>query len=84
MGFQVGSAKVLIDVVAGIIPGQDPDPVYTKRFALTSQVWEEAQGDPLRQMAALAELNGRAQGYAALLMLSPDRVNWVRIDWVWV
>lgn len=84
MGFQVQSAKAVIEVVAGTIPGQDPDPVYTKRFALPTHVWEELGTDRLQQMAALAELNGRAQGYAGLLMLSPDRLNWVRVDWIWV
>lgn len=74
------SARVIIEVVAGLIPGRDPDPSLTRRWGLTSVEWAEAED----QSAALAELNGRAQGYASLLMMQPDRLNWVRTDWIWL
>ena len=78
-------ARLIIEVVAGLLPGKDPDPEFTKRFAITSKAWRAAQdagGDAAGRL--LAETNGKAQGYAALLMLQPDRLNWVRTDWVWL
>lgn len=73
-------ARVIIEVLAGLIPGT-PDPEFTKRYAITSQEWQDA-GE--RQHQLLAEVNGKAQGYAALLMLQPERLNWVRVDWIWL
>lgn len=73
------SARIGIDVVAGVLPGQ-PEQEFTKRWFLTSEEWSAAGED---QMQLLAELNGRAQGYAALLMLQPNRLNWVKTEWVW-
>ena len=77
------SARVVVEVVAGLIPGNDPDAEFTRRWVLTSQQWQAAE-DAGKQGEALAELNGRAQGYAAMLMLQPDRLNWVRTDWIWL
>jgi hypothetical protein len=76
------TARVLLEVVAGLLPGGAPDPQYTRRWAITSREWQEA-GERGEQSALLAEYNGRMQGYAALLMLQPDALNWVRTDWVW-
>lgn len=73
-------AKLIIEVVAGLLPGKDPDPEFTRRYAITSAEWEASKDTG----ALLAEVNGRAQGYAGLLMLQPDRLNWVRTDWVWM
>lgn len=81
MADTVESARVIVEVVAGLIPGGTPDQAFTRRWALTSAEWEAA-GE--KQSEALAELNGKAQGYAALLMLQPDRLNWVRTDWIWL
>jgi hypothetical protein len=80
----VESAKLIIEVVAGLLPGKDPEPEFTKRWAITSKEWSEAGVKAGGQSELLAERNGQAQGYAALLMLQPDRLNWVRTDWVWV
>lgn len=74
------AARVIIEVVAGVIPGH-PEDEYTKRFGITSQQWEEAGEDGKANL--LAERNGQAQGYAGLLMLQPDRFNWVRTEWIW-
>lgn len=74
------SARVIIEVTAGVLP-EHPEPEYTKRFAITSNEWEEA-GE--RASHLLAERNGQAQGYAMLLMLQPNAVNWVRCDWLWL
>uniref|UniRef100_UPI003F49B3EE hypothetical protein n=1 Tax=Nonomuraea sp. CA-251285 TaxID=3240002 RepID=UPI003F49B3EE len=75
------TARVIVEVVAGLLPGR-PDAGHTRRWVLTSQQWDDLADDVARS-AALAELNGRAQGYAGLLMLQPDRLNWVRLDWIW-
>lgn len=70
--------RVVVEVVAGLIPGR-PDPQYTRRYVVTSQEWQDTDD----QLGLLAELNGRATGYASLLMLKPDELNWVRVDWIW-
>lgn len=77
------SARVVVEVVAGLIAGRDPEPEYTRRWALTSEEWQAAV-DARKHGEVLAVLNGRAQGYAAMLMLQPDRLNWVRTDWIWL
>jgi hypothetical protein len=77
------TARVVAEVSAGIIPGT-PDPEHSRRWAITSQAWHDAADTPHGQMEALALLNGQASGYAALLMLQPDRVNWVRTDWIYL
>lgn len=74
------SARVIIEVLAGVIPGT-PEPEFTRRFTMSSEEWQKA-GD--KQAEKLAELNGRAAGYAALLQLQPDRLNWVRTEWLWM
>jgi hypothetical protein len=74
---QVQQAKFILEVTAGLIPGR-PDDAYTKRWAITGQEW----ADHPEPSHLLAEFNGKAQGYAGLLMLQPDYINWVRTDWV--
>jgi hypothetical protein len=74
------NARVIVEVLAGLIPGQ-PELEYTRRWVLTSAEW--AAAGPT-QSEVLAVLNGKAQGYAGLLMLQPDRLNWVRVDWLWL
>lgn len=71
------TAKFVLEVTAGLIPGRADD-AYTKRWVITGEEWADSP-DPSH---LLAEFNGRAQGYAGLLMLQPDYVNWVRTDWV--
>lgn len=75
----MNSAKVIVEVQAGVIPGT-PEPEYTRRWAMTSDEWEAAGPKAGEE---LAMLNGKAQGYAMLLMLQPDRLNWVRTEWLW-
>lgn len=79
------TARALLEVTAGILPGSAM-PEYTRRFAITSREWQQATdtGDGMGQSELLAARNGQAQGYAGLLMLQPDRVNWVRTDWIWL
>lgn len=85
------SARVIIEVTAGVVPGH-PEEEYGRRWAITTKEWEDAAASDQQawpsattgQGQMLAELNGRAQGYAALLMLQPNSLNWVRTDWLWL
>ena len=79
-GGEFKAARVLIEVKAGIIPGT-PMPEFTKVYAITSEEWN---ADGQDQHALLAERNGQATGYATLLMLQPDRLNWVCTEWIWL
>lgn len=84
MSDQPKSARVIIEVVAGLIP-QQPMDEYTKRFVITSDEWNAALEAPEDRAAEiLAERNGQAIGYASWLMLQPNRLNWVRTDWIWL
>jgi hypothetical protein len=73
------TAKFVLEVTAGLIPGRIDD-AYTRRYFITSQEWQ----DHPEPSHLLAEVNGKAQGYAGLLMLQPDYLNWVRLDWILV
>lgn len=75
-------ARVIIEVQAGVILGH-PEPEHSRRWAITTSEWERCASDDLR-MCLLAERNGAAQGYAALLMLNMGSFNWVRTDWLWL
>ncbi len=74
--------RLSIEVTAGVIPGR-PDLGHSRAYNMTTDEWEKAEEAGL-SAEFLAELNGQAQGYAALLMLQPDRVNWVRTEWIWL
>jgi hypothetical protein len=77
------SARVIVEVAAGLVPGQQEEE-FTKRWMISSDDWHALDDAPADQSALLAEVNGRATGYAGLLMLQPDKFNWVRTDWRWV
>lgn len=72
------SARCAIEVHAGLIP-RKPIEEFTRRWFVTSTEWQEAQD----QGELLARINGMATGYAQYLMLQPDRLNWVQVEWVW-
>lgn len=76
------TARLILEVTAGLVPGK-PDPDLTRQYALTSSQWAQAGEDGI-ELPVLAEINGKAQGYAGALMLQPDRINWVRTDWLWL
>ena len=73
------TTRLAIEVVAGLVPGGSPESEFTKVFTISSNEWSESTN----QAVLLAEIVGKAQGYAAMLMNSPSRVNWVRMDWIW-
>jgi hypothetical protein len=79
---QPDSARLIIEVTAGVNPGH-VDAEHSRRYALSARQWEQA-GGPAEEAALLAELNGQAQGYAGLLMLQPDRFNFVDTKWLWL
>jgi hypothetical protein len=79
------STRVLIEVVAGIVPNTIM-PEHTKQFAITSDVWY-AQGEyeerkEEAQMEAM-KIYGVALEYMRSMM-NPQRVNWVRLDWIYL
>lgn len=76
------TARAVLEVVAGLLPGT-PEPEFTRRWTITSAEWETANGEG-KASQLLAERNGQAQGYAGLLMLQPDRLSWVRAEWLWL
>lgn len=77
------ATRLMIEVTAGVIPGA-PEPKLSRRYAITDTEWSAAQaGGQTAVGDLLSETNGRAQGYAGLLMLQPDAVNWVRTEWLY-
>jgi hypothetical protein len=76
------SARMIIEVVAGIVPGKNPEPEFTHRWAVTSDEWHLSTDEVRWQL--LHDRNQLALTYAAELMERPDRLNWVRVDWIWL
>lgn len=84
------SAKAVIEVTAGLIPGR-PEEAFTRRWVITSAEWEQAERDDeaadpehaFAQALLLAFRAAEADEYARLLR-NPGRFNWVRTDWVWL
>lgn len=71
------SARCCWEVVAGLIPGKNPEPEFTKQWWITSAQWASDDG------LALWE-KGRDEAYDyAKTLLDPNRLNWVRVDWIW-
>lgn len=68
------AAKLIIEVTAGIIPGEPIDSL-TRRWVLTV--------DEVRDMNTLTDAGGAAMLYAAA-MANPAQNNWVRHEWTWL
>jgi hypothetical protein len=77
----MGAARAAIEVTAGII-ADEPLADHTRRWVISAEEWEQVQQDG-KGGELLAVVNGQALGYASLLMLQPDRFNWVHADWIW-
>ena len=75
------ATRARVVVTAGIIPGQ-PDAKHTRSWSISSTEWEES--DEEHRIELLAEMNGKAQGYAGLLMLQPNALNFVTTEWLWM
>lgn len=68
-----------VDVVAGILPGTPIDEL-TRQWFITSEEWN-AEGVDHAQL--LSDLAGKASAWGTYLMLQPDVVNWVKVEWIW-
>jgi hypothetical protein len=79
------TARLIIEVVAGVIP-EKPEPEFTRQYAITSAEWQQARESAQTgaEEELLAVVAGKAQGYAGLLMLQPNRLNWVKTTWLWL
>ena len=71
----MNSAKIIIEVVSGLIPGQ-PDDKLTRRWSLTRDQWDNDRDSVIRAY-------GESREYAATLE-NPATTNWVRRDWIWL
>lgn len=83
------SVKVIIEVQAGIVPGT-AEPMFTRRWTITSAEWQEAEEKEMEEdhiihpvAELLAERGAVADEYARMLR-DPRRLNWVRTDWLWL
>lgn len=76
------TARLIIGVYAGIIPEQ-PEEEFTREYAVSSEAWSVAVQTG-KQTELLDGATETAQKYAAELMRQPDRLNWVRTDWIWL
>lgn len=68
------SLKLAIEVRAGIIPGE-PIEEHSKNWYLSREEYED-----IDQWLAAA---GAANLYA-LTLQNPERLNWVKVEWVWL
>lgn len=76
--------RISIEVVAGVLPGK-PDPEFTKRWHITSDYWYNQgsrEGKQKENEDYIMQQYGHAMEYARTLW-NPERVNWVRIDWIY-
>lgn len=78
------TARLGIQVDAGVVPGQ-PMSEFSRQWFITSGDWNEAGNDltGMEKARLLTDTNGKAQAWAMYLMMQPDRVNWVKTEWVW-
>jgi hypothetical protein len=79
------SARILIEVVAGVIPNA-PMPEYTKKFAISSDAWYaqgKYEGKPEEAKIEVLTAYGLATEYMRSLM-NPRSVNWVRLDCIYL
>jgi len=75
------TARVIIEVLAGLKPGK-PEDEFTQRIVITSAEWEAASHNKDGQRQLLAARNTQASLYASGLMMRPDRLNWVKLEWI--
>lgn len=69
------SARVLIEVQAGLLPGT-PIPEYTSQWAITSEQWRTIKaGEPIQDVID-------CDAYAMRLRLGG--LNWVQTTWIYL
>lgn len=77
----VESVRAIIELTAGLIPGR-PDPEYTQRRVITSREWYSTPDAD--KIMFLAVRLGEMHSKALLLSVDINRINWVRVDWIWM
>lgn len=77
----MSDVRYAVEVQAGLLPGI-PEQEFTRRWFVTSEEWARAEQDGLEGLTAGGSPWAEAQLYA-ISILNPNRVNWVRVDWVW-
>lgn len=75
----MAQARIGVDVVAGVVPGT-PMEEYTRRWFITSEEWNADFADKTQ---LLSDIAGKASAWSTFLMLQPDRVNWVKTEWIY-
>lgn len=76
------AAKVIIEVFAGVIPGE-PITEFSRCWTWTSDQQERLKnGDPDARLEWI-RMAGESREYAATLE-NPEQFNWVRRDWTWL
>jgi CTP:phosphocholine cytidylyltransferase-like protein len=78
-------ARILLEVVAGLIP-ETPIPEFTKQFAISSDAWYIQgifEGKPEEARMEVMRAYGITQEYMRT-MWNPEKVNWVRCDWIYL
>lgn len=76
------AAKAIIEVYAGVIPGQ-PMAEFTKRWDYDSDDFEQDKKTPPDQPTIFSKRVQEAHDYAMGLS-NPAYVNWVRVEWIWI
>ena len=76
------SVKLIIEVVAGIIPNA-PMPEHTRRWYWLSRDQDALERGDKEASAKYISIAGESREYAASLE-NPRSLNWVRRDWLWL
>jgi hypothetical protein len=76
------AAKAIIEVEAGVIPGQ-PIPSFTKRWGYTSEEYQKDRSKTQDEETIFSTRLKEAHDYAMGLS-DPALANWVRVDWIWI
>ena len=77
----IESICAVLELTAGLIPGR-PDPEYTQRRVITSREWHATPDAD--KIVFLAIRLGEMHGKALALSVDIGRINWVRVDWLWL
>lgn len=75
------AAKAFFTVTAGIILDERPE--FSRQWGYTSLDYEADMERGPDEVTRLAKMREEAFGYACELV-DPTRVNWVRLEFVWV
>jgi hypothetical protein len=73
------NVRMVLEVSAGLVPGQ-PEQKFTKQFVILSDDWHNASR--FERIQKLGNLLDDAHEYA-IDITDPNKVNWVRTDWIY-